>query len=426
MFYDKTMFDDGLTVLSETIEQVRSVAIGIWFAVGSRDEGPEEAGMSHFLEHMMFKGTPTRSAAQISETFDRLGAELNAFTSKEYTCYYARVLDEHVETAVEVLADMAGRSLLADEACASEREVVLEEIARLEDTPDDRIHELFATTMWPAHPLGLPVLGRRETVGAFGNAASSEYRTKHYSTGNAVVAAAGNLEHADLVALVKEHLALPAAARSERSAVHAADEPSLAVLEKDTEQTHIVYGVPGLNAGHEDRFVLSVLDTILGGGMSSRLFQEIREKRGLAYAVYSYHALYEETGQFAVYAGTRPGNAEQVVAHHPERDRQGPRLGRDRRRAGPRARVDQGPPGPRPGIHSQPHDPPRQGRGDARGDTLHGRAGGARGGGLAGGCHPPGARAVRARSRARDDRAARGRRPVTPARLIRGRGRGAC
>ncbi|MBA4370411.1 MAG: peptidase M16 [Coriobacteriaceae bacterium] len=313
MFYDKTMLDDGLTVLSETIEPVRSVAIGIWFAVGSRDEGPEDAGMSHFLEHMMFKGTPTRSAAQISETFDRLGAELNAFTSKEYTCYYARVLDEHVDTAIEVLADMAGRSLLADEACTSEREVVLEEIARLEDTPDDRIHELFATTMWPSHPLGLPVLGRRETVGGFGNTASAAYRTKHYSTGNTVIAAAGHLAHDDIVALVRQHLSLPEAPRSERAPVHAADEPSLAVLEKDTEQTHICYGVPGLYAGHEDRFVLSVLDTILGGGMSSRLFQEIREKRGLAYAVYSYHALYEDTGQFAVYAGTRPGNAEQVV-----------------------------------------------------------------------------------------------------------------
>jgi predicted Zn-dependent peptidase len=313
MFYRMTKLENGITVISERMDAVRSVAIGVWFAVGSRDESPDEAGMSHFMEHMMFKGTPTRSAAEISETFDRLGAELNAFTSKEYTCYYARVLDEHVPMALEVLSDMVCNASLAEEACTSEREVVIEEIARMEDTPDDRIHELFGNTLWPSHPIGLPILGSRESVAGFGQVESAAFRTRHYLTGNTVVAAAGSIDHDALVAYVREHLVLPEGPRSERPEAESAGASRLSVLEKETEQTHICYGVSCLNAHHDDRFALSIIDTILGGGMSSRLFQEIREKRGLAYAVYSFHALYQDTGQFAIYAGTRPSNCEQVV-----------------------------------------------------------------------------------------------------------------
>ncbi len=261
----------------------------------------------------MFKGTPKRTAAQISETFDGLGAELNAFTSKEYTCYYARVVDEHVPVAVEVLSDMVVDSLLADDACANEREVVIEEIARMEDSPDDRIHEQFARTLWPDHPIGLPILGSRETVGSFDHPRATAFHERHYLTGNCFVAAAGHVDHDALVALVREHLHSPPGERTDRPAVRPAASTRLSVLEKDTEQSHICYGVACLNAHHEDRFVLSVLDTVLGGGMSSRLFQEIREKKGLAYAVYSFHSLFQDTGQFAVYAGTRPGNTEQVV-----------------------------------------------------------------------------------------------------------------
>nr|MDA3937513.1 pitrilysin family protein [Actinomycetota bacterium] len=313
MFYRETVLENGVTVLTESIDTVRSVAIGMWFSVGSRDESGFEAGMSHFMEHMMFKGTPTRSAAEISQVFDSLGAELNAFTSKEYTCYYARVIDQHVPIAVEVLSDMVVNATLAQDACDSEREVVIEEIARMEDTPDDRIHELFAKALWPDHPLGLPILGSRESVGSFGHTESAAFREHHYVTGNCVVAAAGNLSHEDLVALVREHLNLPVGLRSERPIATSGTASRLALLSKDTEQAHICFGVSGLNAHHGDRFTLSVVDTVLGGGMSSRLFQEIREKRGLAYAVYSFHALYQDTGQWAVYAGTRPGNAEEVV-----------------------------------------------------------------------------------------------------------------
>ncbi len=313
MFYRKTVLDNGVIVLTEAMDTVRSVALGVWFAVGSRDETPAEAGMSHFMEHMMFKGTPTRTAAEISETFDSLGSELNAFTSKEYTCYYARLVDQHVPLAVEVLSDMVVSSLLAEDACEREREVVIEEIARTDDTPDDLIHEQFAHALWPDHPIGLPILGTRDTVGGFDHSQSAAFRTRHYLTGNCVVAAAGNVDHDALVRLVREHLVLPEGPRVERPVAGAAGASRLSVLTKDTEQTHIVYGAACMNAHHEDRFVLSILDTILGGGMSSRLFQEIREKKGLAYAVFSFHALYQDTGQFAVYAGTRPGNTEEVV-----------------------------------------------------------------------------------------------------------------
>ncbi|MHB1323107.1 MAG: M16 family metallopeptidase [Coriobacteriia bacterium] len=313
MFYDKTVLDNGMTVITEEMDTVRSVALGIWCAVGSRDETPAEAGMSHFMEHMMFKGTPTRSSADISEAFDRLGAELNAFTSKEYTCYYARLLDQHTNDAVEMLSDMVVNSTFARDACLSEREVVLEEISRYEDAPDDQVHELFASTLMPSHPLGLPVIGRKETVAAFDHDAAVAFHGAHYKTGNVVVAAAGALDHDRVVAMVQERLTLAEGGRSARQHAVPVTEPSLKVQTKETEQAHICFGVTGLAARDPDRFALAVLDGVLGGGMSSRLFQEIREKRGLAYAVYSYHAQYQDTGQFAIYAGTRPDNAPEVI-----------------------------------------------------------------------------------------------------------------
>jgi predicted Zn-dependent peptidase len=313
MFYEKTVLDNGMTVITERMDTMRSVAIGIWVAAGSRDEPAADAGMSHFLEHMMFKGTSTRSAADISQTFDRLGAELNAFTSKEYTCYYARVLDQHVPIALEVLSDMVVDSLMAPDAIELEREVVLEEISRSEDTPDDRVHELFAAALWPDHPLGRPVLGENETVGAFDSAQSKAFLSRFYGTGSTVVAAAGDIDHAALVELVKRHLTIPEGARPTREHTTPLGERRLQVITKDTEQAHICWGTIGMRASDEERFVLTVLDSVMGGGMSSRLFQEIREKKGLAYAVFNYHSLYQDTGSFTVYAGTRPSNTEQVI-----------------------------------------------------------------------------------------------------------------
>ena len=313
MFYDKTVLPNGVTIVSETMRAVRSVAIGVWLTVGSRDEAPADAGMSHFMEHMMFKGTPTRTAAEISQVFDRLGAELNAFTSKEATCFYARVLDEHVDIAVEVLSDMVTNSLLAQDAIGYEREVVIEEIARYEDTPEDQIGDVFVSTLWPGHPLGKPVLGTRDTVGAFDDVQSRDFHDRYYRSGAVTVAAAGNVEHKDVVRLVERFLTLTEGRWGERALMPAQVSTRLNVVTRDTEQAHIAWGVNGLKATDDDRFVLSVLDVVLGGGMSSRLFQEIREKKGLAYAVGSYHQLFEDAGLFGVYAGTRPSNAEQVV-----------------------------------------------------------------------------------------------------------------
>ncbi|MRS13051.1 MAG: insulinase family protein [Actinobacteria bacterium] len=312
-FYEKTVLDDGLTILTEEMDTVRSVAIGIWCAIGSRDESSSEAGMSHFMEHMMFKGTPTRSAVEISEAFDRLGAELNAYTSKECTCYYARILDQHAGDAMEILSDMVVNSSFTQESCESEREVVLEEISRYEDQPDEQVHELLAETLMPEHPLGLPVIGRKETVSGFDHDAAAAFHASHYRSGNIVVTAAGALKHDDIVAMVRERLALTEGPRTSRVHAVPTTEPRLQVVTKETEQAHICWGVTACSAQDPARFTLSVLDGVLGRGMASRLFQEIREKRGLAYAVYSYPALYQDTGQFAIYAGTRPDNAVAVI-----------------------------------------------------------------------------------------------------------------
>jgi len=314
MFYRKTVLDNGITVISEPVESVRSVTLGIWFAVGSRDESPAEAGMSHFMEHMMFKGTPSRTAKDISEEFDRMGAEFNAGTSKEYTVYYARFLDQHLPTAFELLGDMVVNATLDEEDCLKEREVVIEEIARMEDNPEDQVGEIFETALWPSHPIGLPVIGSRETVSTFDHDAAVQFRAKHFLTGNVVVAAAGNVDHEAVIALAERFLSdLPVGPRTPRVHAAAVEQHPLAVIEKDTEQAHILFGMVTMDSRDEDRFALQMLNDVVGGGMSSRLFQQIREQRGLAYAVQSFPVLYQDTGQYTVYVGTRPDNAKTVI-----------------------------------------------------------------------------------------------------------------
>ncbi|RJQ54315.1 MAG: insulinase family protein [Actinobacteria bacterium] len=313
MFFDKTVLDNGITVVTETMDQVRSVALGFWVRVGSRDEPPGFGGMSHFIEHLLFKGTEKRTAEEISATFDRLGAELNAFTSKEYTCYYSRFLDEHLPTAVDVLVDMLQGTLFADEHVKSEREVVLEEIHLHEDTPDEQIHDLFAQTLFGSHPLGAPILGQTESVETFGRDDVTKYFSDYYLPENVVVAAAGRVKHDEVVSLVRDRLHLNERGEEMRKSYAPKPASEVMVRTKQTEQAHICYGTLAFDARSEDRFALTILDTILGGGMSSRLFREIREKKGLAYSVYSYHSLFLETGVFTVYAGTRPANAEEVI-----------------------------------------------------------------------------------------------------------------
>jgi predicted Zn-dependent peptidase len=314
VFYERTVLENGVTVITESIPSVRSIALGIWVAAGSRDENPEEAGISHFLEHMMFKGTPTRSATDISEAFDRLGAEVNAFTSEEATCYFSRAVDHHGSEAFSILADMVTNPLFEESASLSEREVVLEEISRIEDTPDQKADELFTEALWAGHPVGLPVIGRPETVGGFTPAHLRSYTSRHYRTGDIVVAAAGNLSHEAIVEMAADRLAgLPVGARAERVLSTPTAERRVVVATKELEQAHICWGTLALAANDPGRFALDLLNAVLGGSMASRLFREIREKRGLVYAVQSYVSRRADTGGITVYAGTRPDNSAEVI-----------------------------------------------------------------------------------------------------------------
>jgi predicted Zn-dependent peptidase len=314
VFYERTVLDSGVTVITESIPSVRSIALGIWAAAGSRDEEPAEAGISHFLEHMLFKGTPTRSATDISEAFDRLGAEVNAFTSEEATCYYSRAVDHHGPEAFSILADMVVNPTFDEDAALSEREVVLEEISRIEDTPDHKVDELFTETLWAGHPVGLPVIGRPETVGGFLPTHLRSYTSRHYRSGDIVVAAAGNLSHASIVEMAAETLAgLPQAPRADRPLSTPEAKRRVVVATKDLEQAHICWGTLALAANHPDRFALDLLNSVFGGSMASRLFREIREKRGLVYAVHSFVSRRADTGGFSVYAGTRPDNSAEVI-----------------------------------------------------------------------------------------------------------------
>ncbi|MGH2748290.1 MAG: M16 family metallopeptidase [Actinomycetota bacterium] len=313
MAFARTTLDSGVTVVTEKMTSVRSVTVGFWFDVGARDEPDTIAGTSHFLEHLLFKGTAGRSAKDIADAFDAVGGDINAFTSKEYTCYYSRVLDSDLPMALDVLADMLTSSTLASDEFESERRVILEEIAMHEDAPDELVHDIFYRTMWDGHALGRPVLGYNETIASVSRGQVVEYWRERYLPPNMVVAAAGNVDHEDLVARVGALFPSAGGRRTLRSGPPPVPAAGAHVVKRPTEQAHIVLGMPGLPRVHDDRHALAVLDTILGGGMSSRLFQEIREKRGLAYSVYSYRSLFADAGTFAVYAGTTPQNAETVI-----------------------------------------------------------------------------------------------------------------
>ena len=311
--FERTTLDSGLTIVTEAMSEVRSVTVGFWFDVGSRHEPEEIAGTSHFLEHLLFKGTPTRAAREIAESFDRVGGDVNAFTSKEYTCYYSRVLDTDLSMALDVLSDMLINSMIDPTEFEHERKVILEEIAMHEDAPDELVHDLFYREIWRGHPLGRPVLGFNESIGNVQRDSVADYWQSMYSPANLVVAAAGHLDHAELVDNISTLMAGLGGTKTERGSAPPKPLGGVGVLKRPTEQAHIVLGTEGLQRGHEDRHALAVLDTVLGGGMSSRLFQEIREKRGLAYSVYSYRAMFADSGTFSIYAGTTPQNAETVI-----------------------------------------------------------------------------------------------------------------
>ena len=315
----RTVLPSGLRVVSEQLPGVRSAAIGVWVGVGSRDESPTLHGCSHFLEHLLFKGTAERSALDISVELDAVGGEFNAFTAKEYTCFHARVLDEDLPLAVDVLGDMVTASLLSPDDVEAERDVILDEIAMHDDDPDDVVHNLFALQAWGDTPLGRPIAGTEESIAALTRTQVHRFYRRHYTPPNVVVAAAGNLDHDALVAMVQDAFGrngwLDGAAEplSPRSGARKRVVPGRISATRPFEQVNVVLGMEGLVRDDPQRFALGVLNTALGGGTSSRLFQEVRERRGLAYSVFSFASHHADSGLVGVSVGCLPSKLDEVL-----------------------------------------------------------------------------------------------------------------
>jgi len=304
----------GLRLVTESIPHVRSAAIGVWLTRGSRHESDADSGIAHFVEHMLFKGTHTRSARDLAQQIDSIGGQVDAFTSKEYAGYYIKVLDEHLPLALDILSDMLLRPALAPEEVAREQGVVLEEIKMVEDAPDDLVHEIFAQQFWARHPLGRPILGTADTVQSFSAARLREFFSRTYVASNLVVAAAGRLDHDRLRDDVAKAFETLSSAGDVTSDVPPQATPGVVSRQKDIEQSHVCLGSPAVSQTHHDRHAALVLNTILGGSLSSRLFQHIREDRGLAYSVFSNLATYSDAGMLSVYAGCAADKVEEVVA----------------------------------------------------------------------------------------------------------------
>ena len=305
---------NGLRVITETMTHVRSVSVGVWVGTGSRREAPPENGISHFIEHMLFKGTMNRTAEDIARSVDSIGGNLDAFTGKEMVCYNTKVLDEHLPIAMDVLSDLVLNPCFAEEDIEKEKGVILEEIKMDADSPDGLVHEIFSSNFWKDHSLGQAILGTPETVKAFTREAVLDYYKRIYTPENIVITAAGNLDHQSLLDLVRPRFeAIPPAGPVPAMQAPATHARISLKSKKDLEQVHMCMGVPSFGIAHEDRFHSYVLNTVLGGGMSSRLFQNIREKQGLAYAVFSELMPYADTGCLTVYAGTSLESAKNVV-----------------------------------------------------------------------------------------------------------------
>lgn len=316
--YKKTIFDNGLRIVTEQLEHSRVSSVGIWVDVGSRDEHDLNNGVSHFIEHMLFKGTHTRSAQQIARELDMLGGTGNAFTSRETTCYYATVLDNHLPLLVDLLADIFLNSKFPEEEIDKERQVILQEINMVEDMPDDRIHDLFSTLLWNKHPLGRTVLGVREVVAAMNAQKLLDHVKRHYVPEKIIISAAGNLNHEDFVAMWRERgfgAMSPAAKGKKQHRLPPLEQTSQrSVYAKPLEQVHMLLGTYGFSNLSADRYTYLLMNVILGGNMSSRLFQEIRENRGLAYSVYSYITSYIDSGYLAIYLGIERDSVNEALS----------------------------------------------------------------------------------------------------------------
>ncbi len=312
--YKKETLPNGVRIVTEEIPYVRSVSVGLWVGAGSRDENESNNGIAHFIEHMMFKGTTKRSAKGIAEALDAVGGQLNAFTSKEYTCYYAKVLDEHIDVAIDLLSDMYFNSLFREEDLEKEKNVIIEEIKMYEDTPDELVHDIFASTLWAGHALGRSVIGSEEIISTIDRAKLLEFRDSCYTPDSLVVAVAGNVKHEQIIAKLAPLFGSIKNRTRERKYYQPVAGSRIATKKKDTEQVHICVGTPGLPMEHDDIYVLHVINSALGGGISSRLFQEIREERGLAYSIFTYHSSYKDAGLFSVYAGLSRNNLNEVLS----------------------------------------------------------------------------------------------------------------
>ncbi|MBI3449135.1 MAG: insulinase family protein [Acidobacteria bacterium] len=311
----REILPNGLTLLTETMPNIRSVCLGVWLKQGSRQETEAENGVSHFIEHLLFKGTERRTAKEIAKTIDSIGGQCDAFTSKEYTCFYARVLDDHASVAFDLLSDIVLRPRFDPEHIEKERKVIFEEIKMVEDSPDELVYDLFTETIWRDHPLGRPIQGTVESVTALGPEMLGKFFRSSYHPGNVVISAAGNLDHPRLTALIKETFSSLSDGTPPRPIGIPQHRAEIVLREKkELEQLHLCIGVPALAQNDPERYSGYVLNTLLGGTMSSRLFQNIREDRGLAYNVFSAMNSFADTGYFAVYAATRPGGGGEVVS----------------------------------------------------------------------------------------------------------------
>lgn len=317
--FNKFVLDNGVRIVCEEMLGVRSVAIGFWIKTGSRFENSSQAGVSHLIEHLLFKGTKKRTAKQIAEAIEAVGGQLNAFTSKEYTCFYARVLDEHLSLALDILSDMVFSSLFLLEDIEREKSVVQEEIRMYEDTPDEIIHDLFAQTIWNDHPLGRPIIGTIDSVGGLTKEEILSYYQKHYNPSNLVVSLAGNLKKDTVLSVIKPFLkaVVNNTGHNFEGNNYQQNSPQAKAVIKNInrplEQVHFCLGVPALCHFDERIYTLQILNNVLGGGASSRLFQKIREDRALVYSIYSYYTAFSDAGLFTIYAGTNPKNFQEVI-----------------------------------------------------------------------------------------------------------------
>jgi len=312
--YKKILLDNGLRLVYEKIPYVRSVSVGVWVGTGSRNENQKNNGISHFIEHMLFKGTTSRSAKQIAECIDAIGGQINAFTGKECTCYYTKTLDTHLNISLDILSDMLFNSIFASDDIKVEKKVVLEEIGMYEDSPEELVHDIFSEMVWSGNSLGYPILGTHECIDRFNKKMIEQYMQETYTPDNTVVSVAGNFDESELIESVKKYFGYWKSDKScKKEYLPAEYKTNTIIREKDTEQVHLCMGFKGVEHGDDRIYALLALNNILGGGMSSRLFQKIREEKGLVYSIYSYPSTYKTAGLFVIYAGMNPEYFQTVI-----------------------------------------------------------------------------------------------------------------